>query len=116
MSELHFAGYHGTSADNARSIEQDGFRDSGVPICFAPIDDLHFAMSHGRRRAEEFDDSQYGVVLATFPPQELKLGLRGYQIEVPREGIGRIVIRKVMIFEALPSGLQVPRSALGENS
>lgn len=108
MSDILFAGYHGTSISNARSIERDDFQNNGNPIYFALMDNLNFAMQHGQRRAGEYNDSQYGVVLANFPPQELKLGLQGDQLEVPPEDIGRIIVRNVLVFETHPSGLQIP--------
>lgn len=103
----HFAGYHGTSIYAARTIERDGFLNMGEPICFAPLNNLFFAMRHGRERARENGDSQYAVILANFPGQELSQGVDA-QIEVPPEDIGNIAVRNVMLFETRPSGLQVP--------
>jgi hypothetical protein len=108
LGSLQFAGYHGTSIGNARNIEQSGFRQDTGTICFAPMDNIFFAQSHGRRRAQELGDATFGVVLANFPPHPLELGLSGDQINVPAARVGDIVVRKVLEFETLSSGLIVP--------
>lgn len=109
LGELQFIGYHGTSISNARNIEQYGFTSDGQPICFAPFDNIGFAQNHGRRRAEELGDSEYGVVLANFPPHPLEFGLGGDQINVAAADAGKIIVRNVLVFETRPSGLIAPR-------
>ena len=110
FEDLHFAGYHGTSISNAKVIEEKGFQTSGSPICFAPMDNLFFALNHGQRRSQENGDSQYGVVQASFPAQRLEFGLGGDQINVPASLVGEITVRAVLVFDALPSGLLAPRT------
>ena len=95
LDKFHFAGYHGTSVGNARQIEQDGFTDTNGDVFFAPMDNLYFAMQHGRRRASEYGDPQFAVVQATFPARKLEFGLQGDQIRIPREEVGAIVVRAV---------------------
>jgi hypothetical protein len=109
VGELQFAGYHGTTIANARGIEQNGFQGDSGPICFAPLDNLGFAQGHGRRRAEERGDGQYGVVMASFPSRKLESRLGGDQINVPAADVGRIVVRNALVFETRPSGLMAPR-------
>ena len=109
VGEIQLIGYHGTSIASARSIEQDGFRSDGQAICFAPFDNIGFAQQHGRRKAEELGDSEYGVVLASFPPHKLEFGLGGDQINVAAADAGSIIVRNVLVFDARPSGLIAPR-------
>lgn len=111
LGEIQFVGYHGTSISKARIIEQDGFVSDGQPICFAPFDNIGFAQDHGRRRAQELGDSEYGVVLANFPPHRLEFGLGGDQINVAAADAGRIVVQNVLVFETRPSGLVAPTAS-----
>ena len=115
LGKLQFAGYHGTSIGNARVIEQNGFRGDSGPICFAPLDNLGFAQVHGRRRAEELGDSEYGIVMASFPSRKLEFGMGGDQINVPAAEVGSIVVRNVLVFQTRPSGLMAPRTTGLEN-
>ena len=100
--KFHFAGFHGTSVANAKRIEEAGFTDTNGDVFFAPMDNMGFAMTHGRRRATEYGDAQYAVVTATFPARGLEFGLGGDQIRVPREQIGSIAVQAVAYFDVLP--------------
>lgn len=113
--DYDYAGYHGTTLSNAVTIKREGFKNNGYPVCFAPINNLEFAQRHGNRHAEEIGDTQYGVVLANFPSRRIEFGIEGDQINVPIEDIGRIVVRDVLVFETIPSGLIVPVSSIKEN-
>lgn len=107
-SKWQFAGYHGTSFDRAELIAEQGFKADGKnPVCFAPMDDLGFAQQHGRRRALEYGDTKYGVVMASFPPQELIFGMGGDQIDVPPAQVGNIAVRRTLMYEMLPDGSEV---------
>lgn len=103
-----FAGYHGTSFDRAELIAEEGFNDDGKnPVCFAPMNDLGFAQRHGRERARQYGDTKYGVVMASFPPQELIFGMGGDQIDVPAAQVGRISVVRTLMYEMLPDGREV---------
>jgi hypothetical protein len=112
-NKFHSVGYHGTTISTARTIEAEGFKDTGNGVvCFAPLDNLPFAQRHGQRRAEEYGDQSYGVVQATFPARELEFGLGGDQINICGEDISKIAVVAILEFDTLPSGLTVARNRL----
>ncbi len=103
-----FSGYHGTSVRKATLIVEEGFAEGNGPVCFALMDNLTFAQSHGVRRAEEEGDESFGVIVATFPTRRVELGMHGDQVVVPELEVGRISVSFMMEFEILENGLSTP--------